>query len=214
MSPSKSFLRSIALTASLTLIGGTAAMAQNGRYDRTAANGYANRVVEGTVASVVHERNGDRVRMTNGMDLLVPTSITGMRQGRRFGASSLRPGDVVRLNVYSRQGDGRDAEVRSIEYVESNGAYNNGTYRNDGMNRNNNGMRRNNAYRNTQIAGSVVSIDRRARRIVVQADNGQAVTVDVSGSNNASWNSYRRGDRVVVDGVTRNGMFIATDLRR
>ena len=206
MSPTLNFTRSIALAASLCLVGGSAVMAQTTRTSR----GYANRVVEGTVASVVHERNGDRVRLTNGMDLLVPTTITGMRQGRRYGASSLRAGDVVRMNVYSREGDGRDAEVRSLEFLQQAGTYNNnGTYRN------NNGTYRNNgAYgRNAEITGSVVSVDRRARRLVVQADNGQAVTVDVSGSSNASWNSYRRGDRVVIDGVTRNGMFMATDLR-
>ena len=29
----------------------------------------------------------------------------------------LLPGDVVRLNVYSREGDGRDAQVRSMEIL-------------------------------------------------------------------------------------------------
>ena len=199
MSPSKRFTHSIALAASLSLLVGSSAIAQPTRSERTAGRGYANRVVEGTVASVVHERNGDRVRMTSGMDLLVPTSITGMREGRRFGASMLRPGDVVRMNVYSREGDGRDAEVRSIEFV-SYGSYNN----------NNNGMRRN--RRNVEMTGSVVSVDRRARRLVVQTDNGQAVTVDLTGYTGTNYN-YRRGDRVIIDGVTRNGMFMATDLR-
>jgi hypothetical protein len=209
MFSTKSFTRSIALASSLTFLAGSAAIAQTTRYDRTAANGYANRVVEGTVSSVAHERNGDRVRLTSGMDLLVPTSITGMRQGRRFGASTLVPGDVVRLNVYSREGDGRDAEVRSIEFLQSgNGTYNNSTR--NGMNRN--GVNRNGTNRVVSMTGSVVSVNRRARQIVVQADNGRAMTVDVSGVN-GSWNSYRRGDRVVIDGVTRNGMFIASNLR-
>jgi len=204
------FTRNIALAGSLAFTLAAPAFAASPNYDRVAnRDGYANRVVDGTVASVVHERNGDRIRMTNGMDLLVPTSITGMRQGRRFGANSLVPGDVVRLNVYSREGDGRDAEVRSIEFLQSaNGTYNNGVRPNgrprNGMNRNRNA--------NVEVTGSVVSVNRRARQLVVQADNGQAMTVDLSGYSGA-WNSFRRGDRVVVDGVTRNGLFIATDLR-
>jgi len=201
--------RNLALAGSLVFTIASPAMAQNGNYHSN-RTGFANRVVEGTVASVVHERNGDRVRLTSGMDLLVPTTITGLRQGRRFGANTLVPGDTVRLNVYSREGDGRDAEVRSIEFLQSaNGGW--GNNNGNGTWNNNNGMR-NGRNRNVQLTGSVVSVNRRARQVVVQVDNGQAVTVDVSGYN-GTWNSYRRGDRVIVDGVTRNGMFIATDVR-
>ena len=109
--------RSIALAGALTLMLGSTASAQNVYRQQNSNRGFANRVVEGTVSQVIRDRNGDHVRLTNGMDLLVPNSITGVTEGRRWGASTLRAGDVVRLNVYSREGDGRDAQVRSIELL-------------------------------------------------------------------------------------------------
>ena len=62
------------------------------------------------------------------MDVVVPNSITGMYQNRRYQAAMLLPGDVVRLNVYSREGDGRDAQVRSMEILSryDNGRTGNG----------------------------------------------------------------------------------------
>jgi len=76
-------------------------------------------MVEGTVASVEHARNGERVRLTNGMDLVVPDSVMDVSQGRRRGASTLQRGDVVRMTVYSREGDGRDARVRTLEILRT-----------------------------------------------------------------------------------------------
>jgi hypothetical protein len=187
--------RTIALAGALTLMLGSTASAQN-VYRQGSNRGYANRVVEGTVSQVVHARNGDHVRLTNGMDLLVPNSITGVTQGRRWGASTLVPGDVVRLNVYSREGDGRDAQVRSIELLSRNGGYNNGN--------------------NNLMSGTIVSVDRRAHTLVLQADNGRTYSVDFntwSGRDN-NINSYRRGDRISVSGrMGRGSTFIADDVR-
>ena len=134
----KVLARNFALAGALPLLVASSAFAQYGSYPgtyRTANRGYANRTVEGTVASVAVARNGgEHVRLTNGMDVVVPPSITGMYQNRRYQAAMLVPGDVVRLNVYSREGDGRDAQVRSMEILSR---YDNGYGRNG-----------NNGYRN------------------------------------------------------------------
>src|SRR5664279_375658 len=123
MFSTKILTRNMALAGAVTFLLGSSAFAQYGSNpgpDRAADRGYANRVVEGTVASVAVARNGERIRMTNGMDLFVPNSITGVNQGRRYGAATLLPGDVVRLTVYSREGDGRDARVLGFELLQSN----------------------------------------------------------------------------------------------
>jgi hypothetical protein len=195
--------RSIALAGALTLMLGSTASAQNVYRQQNSNRGFANRVVEGTVSQVIRDRNGDHVRLTNGMDLLVPNSITGVTEGRRWGASTLRAGDVVRLNVYSREGDGRDAQVRSIELLSRSGGYNNG--------RNNNGYNNGNV-----LSGTIVSVDRRANSLVLQADNGRTYSVDFNSwagrDNNAR--AYRRGDRISVSGrIGRGNAFIATDVR-
>ena len=65
----------IALAGALPLLVASSAFAQYGSYPgtyRTANRGYANRTVEGTVASVAVARNGEHVRLTNGMDVVVP----------------------------------------------------------------------------------------------------------------------------------------------
>ncbi|HEY4640107.1 MAG TPA: hypothetical protein VII75_02100, partial [Thermoanaerobaculia bacterium] len=135
----KVLARSIAIAAALPILVASSAFAQNRSYPgtyRAANRGYANRIVEGTVAAVAPARNGgEHVRLTNGMDLIVPPSITGMYQSRRYEAAMLLPGDVVRMAVYSRQGDGRDAQVRSLEILSR--------YENDYGRRN-----RDNGYRN------------------------------------------------------------------
>jgi hypothetical protein len=188
----------MALAGGVALLLGSSAFAQNRSDWRTtqyvANRGFANRIVEGTVASVVHARNGDHVRMTSGYDVFVPNSLTGTYQGRRFGAATLKPGDVVRLAVYSREGDGRDARVQSIEMVSSGSGYN----------------------RDRWMNGSVISVDRRSGELVVQTDNGRTVNVDLRGydRNNGSLRGLRRGDRVSVSGrMDRGGTFIADDLR-
>jgi hypothetical protein len=196
----------MAFAGAVTVLLGSSVFAQSrnypGTYGRVANGGYASRVVEGTVASVVPARNGERVRLTNGMDLLVPNSITGANQGRRYGASTLQPGDVVRMTVYGRQGDGRDAEVRSLELVQSNS-------------RNGNDRQSNSRYGNDRrLNGTVVSVDRRNRSLVMQTDNGQTVSVDLntySRGNAAA--SFRRGDRISVSGRMNRGTVLADDIR-
>ena len=99
------------------------------------------------------------------MDLVVPPSITGMYQNRRYQAAMLVPGDVVRMNVYSREGDGRDAQVRSMEILSR--------YENNYGRNGNNGYR--NGYNERLITGTVVSYDRRSNLAIVQTDNGRTV---------------------------------------
>jgi uncharacterized protein YdeI (BOF family) len=181
----------MALAGAVTLLLGSSVFAQNRNYPRADGNrGYANRIVEGTVASVVHDRNGERVRLTNGMDLLVPNSISSMNQGRRFGASMLQPGDVVRMNVYSREGDGRDAQVRSLELLRTSSVYNN----------------------DRRLNGTVVSFDRRARMLVMQTDNSRTITVDLNAYAGRGM-TFRNGDRISVSGRMNRGTFVADDVR-
>jgi hypothetical protein len=193
----KVLLRNFALAGALPLLVASSAFAQYGSYPgtyRTANRGYANRTVEGTVASVAVARNGEHVRLTNGMDVVVPNTITGMYQNRRYQAAMLLPGDVVRLNVYSREGDGRDAQVRSMEILS----------RYDNRNGNN-------GWNDRLIAGTIVSYDRRGNLVVVQTDNGRTVNVNVNvyGGRNA----FRRGDRVNISGRMDRGTFIADGVR-
>ena len=197
----KVLARNIALAGALPLLVASSAFAQNRSYPgtyRAANRGYANRIVEGTVASVAAARNGgEHVRLTNGMDLVVPPSITGMYQSRRYQAAMLLPGDVVRMNVYSREGDGRDAQVRSMEILSRYSNRNNGNR---------------NGYNDRLIAGTVVSYDRRSNIAVVQTDNGRMVNVDVN-SYGGSRNAFRRGDHVNISGRMNRGTFVADGVR-
>ncbi|MGA8809795.1 MAG: hypothetical protein WB973_18135 [Thermoanaerobaculia bacterium] len=195
----KALLRNFALAGALPLLVASSAFAQYGSYPgtyRAANRGYANRTVEGTVASVAVARNGEHVRLTNGMDVVVPNSITGMYQNRRYQAAMLVPGDVVRLNVYSREGDGRDAQVRSMEilsrYDNRNGNYRNG-------------------YNDRLVSGTIVSYDRRSNLAVVQTDNGRTINVNVNAYGGR--NAFRRGDRVNISGRMDRGTFIADGVR-
>ena len=201
----KVLLRNIALAGALPLLVASSAFAQYGSYPgtyRTANRGYANRTVEGTVASVAVARNGgEHVRLTSGMDVVVPPSITSMYQNRRYQAAMLVPGDVVRLNVYSREGDGRDAQVRSMEILSR---YDNGYGRNG-----NNGYR--NGYNDRLISGTVVSYDRRSNLAIVQTDNGRTINVDVNVYGGR--NTFRRGDRVNISGRMNGGTFVADGVR-
>jgi hypothetical protein len=209
----KVLARNIALAGALPLLVASSAFAQYGSYPgtyRTANRGYANRTVEGTVASVAVARNGgEHVRLTNGMDVVVPASITGMYQNRRYQAAMLVPGDVVRLNVYSREGDGRDAQVRSMEilsrYSNNNGYGRNG---NNGYGNGNNG---NNGYNDRLITGTVVSYDRRSNLAVIQTDNGRTVNVNVNAYGGRG--AFRRGDRVNISGRMDRGTFVADGVR-
>jgi hypothetical protein len=208
MIKTKVLARTIALAGALPLLAASSAFAQYGSYPgtyRAANRGYANRTVEGTVASVAVARNGgEHVRLTNGMDVVVPPSITSNYQNRRYEAAMLVPGDVVRLNVYSRQGDGRDAQVRSMEILSR---YDNSYGRNG-----NNGYRNgNNGYNGRQISGTVVSYDRRNNLATVQTDNGRTVNVDVNAYGNR--NAFRRGDRVNISGRMNGGTFVADGVR-
>lgn len=213
----KVLARNIALAGALPLLVASSAFAQYGSYPgtyRAANRGYANRTVEGTVASVAIARNGgEHVRLTSGMDVIVPRSITGMYQNRRYQAAMLVPGDVVRLNVYSRKGDGRDAEVRSMEILsryENNNYGRNGN--NNGYGRNgNNGYGNRNGYNDRLITGTVVSYDRRNNLAVVQTDNGRTVNVNVNVYGGR--NTFRRGDRVNISGRMDRGTFVADGVR-
>lgn len=199
----KVLARSIALAGALPLLVASSSFAQYGSYPgtyRAADRGYANRTVQGTVESVyVGRHGGEHVRLTNGMDVVVPPSITSNYQNRRYQASMLVPGDVVRLNVYSRQGDGRDAEVRSMEILSR---YDNGYGRNR-----NNGYR--NGYNDRLISGTIVSFDRRSNLAVVQTDSGRTINVDVNAYNGR----FHRGDRVNISGRMDRGTFVADGVR-
>jgi hypothetical protein len=208
----KVLARNLALAGALPLLVASSAFAQYGSYPgtyRTASRGYGNRTVEGTVASVAVARNGgEHVRLTNGMDVVVPPSITGMYQNRRYQAAMLVPGDVVRLNVYSRQGDGRDAQVRSMEILSR---YSNNGYGRNGNNGYRNGNNGNNGYNERLISGTVVSYDRRNNLAIVQTDNGRTVSVDVNAYGGR--NAFRRGDRVNISGRMNGGTFVADGVR-
>ncbi len=198
MSNTKILSRNMVLAGAITFLLGSSAFAQYGSNpgpDRSADRGYANRVVEGTVASVAVARNGQRIRMTNGMDLFVPNSITAQNQGRRYGAATLLPGDVVRMTVYSREGDGRDARVLGFELLQSNS--NNSYFGND-----------------RRMSGTIVSFDRRNRSMVVQTDRGRTVSVDLSAYNGRmGWDTFRRGNRVSITGRMDRGTVMVEDIR-
>jgi hypothetical protein len=187
----KVLARNIALAGALPLLLASSAFAQNRSYPGTyrVSRGYANRTVEGTVAAVAPARNGgEHVRLTNGMDLIVPPSITGMYENRRYQAAMLVPGDVVRMRVYSRDGDGRDAEVRSLEILS-----------------------RYAPGRERLVSGNIVSIDRRNNIIVVQSDRGRRIDIDVNSFGRR--NSFHRGDHVNISGRMDRGIFIADGVR-
>ena len=196
------FARNIALAGAVTLLLASSAFAQSdnyGRGERSSGRDFANRVVEGTVASVAPGRNGERIRLTSGMDLIVPNSVLATNQGRRYQMSLLQPGDVVRMNVYSREGDGRDAQVRSFEFLR-------------GGNGDRDNNRDNNGYNNDRnLNGTVVSFDRRNNMLVLQTDSGRTINVDVRSYDGR----FRRGDRVSVSGrMDRDrGTFIAAGVR-
>lgn len=177
------------MAGAVVMLLGTSLTAQDRSRSRT--EGFANRVVEGTVASIVHDKRGERVRLTNGMDLLVPYSMSGTERGRRSSAATLEAGDVVRMNVYSREGDGRDATVRSLEIMERNGVYHN----------------------DRRMNGSVVSFNRRARSMVMKLDNGRVVDVDLSTLSDQSGRRYRNGDRISISGRMNRGTIVAEDIR-
>ena len=197
MNHSRIAMRAIALAGSLTLLAGSSAFAQGRNDERSRSQeqnqAYATRTVDGTVASVSQDRNGERVRLTNGMDVFVPTAVTAMNQGRRYGAATLQPGDVVRLNVYS-QGDGRDAEVRSMEIVSASSIYNN----------------------DRRLNGTVMSVNVRNHTLTMHADNGQTTNINLAGyngRNNTSAMTFRIGDRISITGRTNRGTVIAEDIR-
>jgi hypothetical protein len=198
MFSTKILSRNMALAGAFTFLLGSSAFAQYGSDPgtyRAAERGYANRVVEGTVASVAVARNGERIRLTNGMDLVVPNSISGVNQGRRYGAATLLPGDVVRLTVYSREGDGRDARVLGFELLQSNS--NNSYFGND-----------------RRMSGTIVSFDRRNRSMIVQTDRGRTVSVDLSTYNGRmGWDTFRRGNRVSITGRMDRGTVMVEDIR-
>ena len=210
---SKVLARNVALAGTFSLLAASSVFAQSrsypGTYQQAANRGYANRTVEGTVASIAAARNGERIRLTNGMDLIVPNTLYGVNQGRRYNAAMLQRGDVVRMNVWSREGDGRDAQVRSLEILQRYGS-NNG---NRGYNNGNNGNNGNRGYNDRLITGTVVSFDRRANMLVVQTDNGRTVNVDVN-QYGANRGSFRRGDRVNISGRMDRGNFIADGVNR
>jgi len=186
------FARSIILAGAVPLLLAASAFAQERDYPRSYDQnnwGYSNRAVEGTVAFVVADRNGARVRLTTGAELWVPNWVTTMNEGRRYQASMLQPGDVVRLGVFSREEDGRDARVRSIELLRLGRE----------------------GYNDRRFDGTVVSFDRRDNILTLQTDSGRTINVDVQNFDGR----LRRGDRVFVSGrLDRDsGNFIADRVR-
>lgn len=180
--------RNLAAIAAFTLLLAVPAFAQ-----------HANRSVDGTVSSVAHGRNGDHVRLTNGMDVYVPNNIVPLNGGRNYAVSQLQPGDVIRADVYSRRGDGREAEARSVEVLQTSYGRNRNDNRNDNYGR----------Y-GREWTGTVVSVDRHNDLLVLQTDRGRTITVNANGRN---LRGFRRGDRVSVTGRMNNGNFYADDIR-
>lgn len=188
----KVFIRNLAFAGAVPLLLASSAFAQEG-YRPAAARGYANRVVEGTVAAAEATRNGERIRLTNGMDLVVPNSVLATNQGRPYRMNLLQPGDVVRMTVFSREGDGRDARVRSFEFLRAGTGYGD------------------DYYNARSLSGTVLSFDRRNNVLVLQTERGRTVNVDVRSYNGR----LRRGDRVSVSGRMDRGSgnFIAIGVR-
>src|ERR1700720_240668 len=101
MTSPRNVARKVVLAGAFPLLLASSVLAQD-YYPRTdqpvvTSRGFANRMVEGTVASVTPVRFGERIRLTSGMDLFVPDSIVPTNQGRRYQMSMLQPGDVVRM---------------------------------------------------------------------------------------------------------------------
>jgi ribosomal protein L14 len=202
MIKTKVFARNILLAGALPLLLASSALAQDRESpratDQDADRGYANRTVEGTVASVVPDRWGNRIRLTNGMDLFVPNSVVITTQGRRY-QTALQPGDVVRMSVNNRdsdrrdgdrrEGDVRDVRVSSLELLRPS----------------------HEGYNDRRLDGIVVSFDRRNSVLVLQTDSGRMINVDVRSYDGR----FRRGDRVSVSGrMDRDrGNFIAERVR-
>ncbi len=189
----KIFIRNLAFAGAVPLLLASSAFAQGRYYEPAAARGYANRVVEGTVAAAETARGGERIRLTNGMDLVVPNSVLATNQGRPYQMNLLQPGDVVRMTVFSREGDGRDARVRSFEFLRAGTGYGND-------------------YSNARsLNGTVLSYNRRNNVLVLQTDRGRTVNVALS----SYVGRVRRGDRVSVTGrMDRDaGSFIATGVQ-
>jgi ribosomal protein S1 len=191
------FARNIALAGAVTLLLASSAFAQSGYYGRgeySADRDFANRVVEGTIASAEQTRFGEHIRLTSGMDLVVPNSVLATNQGRRYQTSLLQPGDMVRMSVFSREGDGRDARVRSFELLRSGNGYRNNGYNND-----------------RSLSGTVVSFDRRDGVLVLQTDGGRTINVDLQSYDGR----LHRGDRVNISGrMDRDrGTFVAAGVR-
>lgn len=185
------FARTVALAGALPLLLASSAFAQNRVYPRSYEDrDNATRTVDGTIASVTPTRDGDGVRLqlTNGMELFAPSSLSTVNDGRRYQATTLQPGDVVRMDVFSRESDGRDARVRSFALLQQ------GNYDRDGS-----------AER--RLTGTVLSFDRRNDVLVLQTDEGRML--------NVSFRSYQRrfhrGERVSVSGrMDRDrGTFVA-----
>ena len=193
------FARNIALAGTFTLLLASSAFAQSGYYggygrgEYSADRGFANRIVEGTIAFAEQTRFGEHIRLTSGMDLVVPNSVLATNQGRRYQTSLLQPGDVVRMAVFSREGDGRDARVRSFELLRSGTGYGNGY------------------YNNRNLTCTVLSFDRRDGVLVMQTDSGRTINVDLQSYDGR----LRRGDRVSVTGrMDRDrGTFVAAGVR-
>jgi hypothetical protein len=174
---------------------GPSAFAQYGSYPRTYQRveyGYANRVVVGTVVAASSSRYGQHIRLRDGMELVVPDSVLGTMRGRR-GNAALVPGDVVRMTVYSRPGDGRDARVVSIELLQSNSYFGN----------------------NRRMTGTIVSVNRRDRIMVLETERGNTVSVDLNvyARNWSAMERFRRGERVTIVGRMERGIVIAEEIR-
>ena len=203
----KSLARNAVMAGAATLLLGSSAFGQisvriGSGYDRVVDRGFANRVVEGTVQSVAWARGGEHVRLTNGWDVVIPNSMTALNQGRRYAASTLVPGDMVRMTVYSRPGDGRDARVISCDIMQSRSFSNNSNYGNNGN------------YGNGRwMDATIVSLDRRGRTMVVQTENGRTFNVDLTGRDWNAYNGFHRGDRVSVSGRMDRGTLIINDIR-
>ncbi len=206
MFKTKGLARNLLMAGAVPLLLASSAFAQYGTYNQrqvqqSGNRGWANRVVEGTIASASLDRRGnEHIRLTNGMDLVVPRDIVPMNQGRHYQMSMLQVGDTVRMNVYSREGDGRDAQVKSFEILQTRNGYGMGR---SGMNE-------------RQLIGTVVSFDRRENMMVVQSDSGRTVNVDLGSYNvNNRKTRFRRGDRVTVAGRMDRGTgrFLADGIR-
>jgi hypothetical protein len=183
-------VRSIALPGAITLLlGSPAVMAQGRGNGRTGGSGIhqsgARR--DGPVRRVRPRKRAceadERICWCRGRSpACVRDAITPL------------PCDVVRANVYSREGDSRDAEVRSFEILQTSG---------DNNNQRLNGQR---------PSGTVVSANHRSSVMVMRTDNGRTLNVDLgtyNGRGNSTARNFRAGDRITVTGRMDRGTVIA-----